>query len=130
MHHIPQDEQPLIFGAHGLKLGVIPPDRTIREIWDTTAELRFTRDRTADALWGYCRTCYYADVCRAGCTWTAHVLFGKAGNNPYCHHRALEMKRMGKRERVVRVEEAPGLPFDHARWELIEERDPTLEAES
>ncbi|MBN9160059.1 MAG: hypothetical protein J0I07_03765 [Myxococcales bacterium] len=51
-------------------------------------------------LWGYCATCYYADECKAGCTWTADVLFGKPGNNRYCHHRALELKKCGLRERV------------------------------
>ena len=42
--------------------------------------------------------------CLGGCTWTTHVLFGKPGNNPFCHHRALELLREGKRERIVRVE--------------------------
>jgi hypothetical protein len=31
------------------------------------------------------------------------------------------MKTHGKRERLVRVEEAPGEPFDHGRFELVEE---------
>lgn len=99
-------------------------DHSLRDIWERTEPLRYTRDRTVDDLWGYCRTCYYADVCRAGCTWTSYVLFGKAGNNPYCHHRALERQREGKRERVVRVDEAPGLPFDYGRFELVLEDDP------
>ena len=60
-------------------------------------------------------------TCRAGCTWTSDVLFGKPGNNPYCHHRALEMQRAGKRERLVQVERAPGAPFDHGRFELVVE---------
>jgi radical SAM protein with 4Fe4S-binding SPASM domain len=96
-------------------------DRSVRAIWDETSELRFTRDRTVDALWGYCRSCYYADVCRGGYTWTAHVLFGRAGNNPYCHHRALEMKARGLRERLVRVANAPGDPFDYGSFELVTE---------
>ena len=66
-------------------------DASLRDIWERSAPLRFMRDRTVDDLWGYCRTCYYADVCRAGCTWTGFSLFGKPGNNPLCHHRALEM---------------------------------------
>jgi radical SAM protein with 4Fe4S-binding SPASM domain len=93
----------------------------LSEIWQRASALRYTRDRTAADLWGFCATCYYADVCRAGCTWTGDSLFGRPGNNPYCHHRALEMKRDGKRERLVRVEEAPGLPFDHGRFELVVE---------
>lgn len=96
-------------------------ETSLRDLWERSSALRYTRDRTAKDLWGYCATCYYADVCRAGCTWTGDSLFGRPGNNPYCHHRALEMKKHGKRERLVRVEEAPGQPFDHGRFELIVE---------
>ena len=67
-------------------------EHRLQTIWERSAPLRYTRDRTIDDLWGFCRTCYYADTCRAGCTWTSFVLFGKAGNNPYCHHRALELE--------------------------------------
>jgi radical SAM protein with 4Fe4S-binding SPASM domain len=94
-------------------------DLTLADIWRKTPELSFTRTRTIDDLWGFCRTCYYADVCRAGCTWTTHVLFGKPGNNPYCHHRALELADQGLRERIQQVEPAPGKPFDHGRFELV-----------
>jgi radical SAM protein with 4Fe4S-binding SPASM domain len=94
-------------------------EHTLKDIWERASALRYTRDRTVDDLWGFCRTCYYADECRAGCTWTADVLFGRPGNNPYCHHRALELARHGKRERVVQVENAPGRPFDNGRFELV-----------
>jgi radical SAM protein with 4Fe4S-binding SPASM domain len=96
-------------------------DASLRDIWERAAPLRYTRDRTVEDLWGFCRTCYYADECRAGCTWTSFVLFGKAGNNPYCHHRALEHQRNGLRERVIKVGDAPGLPFDHGLFELAVE---------
>jgi radical SAM protein with 4Fe4S-binding SPASM domain len=99
-------------------------DQPIAAIWKRAAALRYTRDRTVADLWGYCATCYYADTCRAGCTWTTDVLFGRPGNNPYCHHRALEMQKVGKRERLVRVEAPPGEPFDHGRFELVVEDDP------
>ena len=45
----------------------------------------------------------------------------KAGNNPLCHHRALEMRRQGKRERLVQVARAPGVPFDNGRFEIVVE---------
>jgi radical SAM protein with 4Fe4S-binding SPASM domain len=96
-------------------------DASLKDIWERAAALRYMRDRTVDDLWGYCRSCYYADVCRAGCTWTAFSLFGKAGNNPLCHHRVLEMRKQGKRERLVCVEAAPGVPFDNGRFEIIVE---------
>ena len=94
-------------------------DLTARQIWKTSPEMAFTRNRSVDDLWGFCRSCYYADVCRAGCTWTTHTLFGRPGNNPYCHHRALELAGRGLRERIVRVEAPPGLPFDHGKFELV-----------
>jgi radical SAM protein with 4Fe4S-binding SPASM domain len=93
----------------------------LAEIWATAPEITFTRDRTIEDLWGYCRTCYYADVCRGGCSWTTHSLFGKPGNNPYCHYRTLQLAKEGKRERVVKVADAPGRPFDCGRFELVVE---------
>jgi radical SAM protein with 4Fe4S-binding SPASM domain len=101
-------------------------DHSLKDIWERGGPLRYTRDRTVEDLWGYCRTCYYADECRAGCTWTGFVLFGKPGNNPYCHHRALEHQREGKRERVVKLEDAPGLPFDHGKFDVIVEPIPAV----
>ena len=97
-------------------------DLSLEDIWRTNPEVGFTRTRTTNDLWGFCRDCYYADVCRGGCTWTAHVLFGRAGNNPYCHHRTLELAQRGLRERIVRVTPAPGRPFDHGRFELVLEK--------
>ncbi len=96
-------------------------DFSLREIWEQTAPLRFTRDRSTDELWGFCKSCYYAEDCMAGCSWTAHVLLGRRGNNPYCHHRTLELLKLGKRERITQVERAPGHPFDYGRFELVEE---------
>jgi radical SAM protein with 4Fe4S-binding SPASM domain len=83
-------------------------------------ELRALRERTRDDLWGHCATCYYADVCK-GCSWTAHSLLGRPGNNPYCIHRATQLAKQGRRERVVQVAAAPGAPFDHGRFEIVEE---------
>lgn len=99
-------------------------EHKLRDIWDRATPMRYTRDRTVDDLWGYCRTCYYADDCLAGCTWTAESLLGKPGNNPWCHHRALEHQRAGKRERIVLAESAPGLPFDQGRFDLVVEPNP------
>ena len=96
-------------------------EASLRDLWERGPTMRYTRDRTVRDLWGFCGSCYYADTCRAGCTWTGFVLFGRPGNNPYCHHRALEMQRFGKRERVVPVEAAPGRPFDHGQFDIVVE---------
>lgn len=105
-------------------------DHSLKDIWERSKPLRFTRDRTVEDLFGFCRDCYYNDACRAGCSWTTHVLFGKPGNNPFCHHRALELLREGKRERIVKVAEAAGQPFDHGRFEIVVEDWPADEIDA
>lgn len=94
-------------------------DLTLEEIWRNTPELNFNLTRAGEELWGYCKGCYYADSCRGGCTWLSHSLFGRPGNNPYCHHRTLELNARGLRERVVPAAPAPGLSFDHGRFDLL-----------
>ena len=73
----------------------------------TRPSSRFTRERTVDDLWGFCRTCAFADICLGGCTFTAHALFGRPGNNPYCHFRARIARERGLRERLVPREPRP-----------------------
>lgn len=94
----------------------------VREIWERSQELTFNRVDRASELWGFCGTCYYGSVCKGGCSWTAHVFFGKRGNNPYCHHRALTMRERGLAERLVMVSSGDGRPFDHGLWEIVVER--------
>jgi radical SAM protein with 4Fe4S-binding SPASM domain len=101
----------------------------LRDIWERAEPLRFTRGDRRPELWGYCAGCYYADDCLAGCSWTAHSLFGRRGNNPLCHHRALELLRRGQRERLERFEAPSGEPFDHGRFEVVEESWPVGELE-
>jgi radical SAM protein with 4Fe4S-binding SPASM domain len=103
-------------------------DRALEEIWATSAPVRFTRDRTAGELWGHCATCYYADECRAGCSWTSHVTLGRRGNNPFCYHRVTQLRRKGVRERLVKVEAAPQQPYDFGRFEIVEEPIPAEES--
>jgi radical SAM protein with 4Fe4S-binding SPASM domain len=102
-------------------------DDALRDVWERAEPLRFTRDPRGAELWGYCKGCYYADDCLGGCSWTAHSLLGRRGNNPFCHHRALDLLRRGRRERVVLVEAAEGTPFDHGRFDVIEEEWPAAE---
>lgn len=96
-------------------------DRTLREIWDGSKELAFTRARTVDDLWGFCRTCPFAETCLGGCSFTAHSVLGRPGNNPYCHFRASTLAREGKRERLVPARAAPGRPFDNGLFEIVVE---------
>jgi radical SAM protein with 4Fe4S-binding SPASM domain len=94
----------------------------LTEIWYGTQQLAFTRDGAgANGLWGFCGSCYYADVCKAGCTWMADAILQRAGNNPYCHHRAETLERQGLRETLRQVESAPGLSFDRGLFEIVVE---------
>ncbi|MGH1395038.1 MAG: nif11-class peptide radical SAM maturase 3 [Trichormus sp.] len=100
-------------------------DYSLRTIIEETEELRFNLDADTPKgtahLWGFCKTCEFAQLCRGGCSWTAHVFFDKRGNNPYCHHRALTQAKHGIRERVFLQRRADGQPFDNGEFGLIEE---------
>lgn len=101
----------------------------LAELWARAPELAHNRGRGTDCLWGLCADCYYAPVCLGGCTSVSEPLLGRPGNNPMCHHRALELDREGLRERLEPVRAAPGEPFDHGLFRLIREhKDPALRA--
>ena len=100
----------------------------LRTLWETHEKLSFRRQPIE--LWGFCAQCPFASVCQGGCNFTAHALFGRPGNNPYCHFRARQLHKQGLRERVVpreiggaeSSEESPqATPFDHRYFELIQE---------
>lgn len=78
-----------------------------------------SRIRTSDDVWGFCAECPFREPCRGGCSFTAHAILGRPGNNPYCHFRARDFARRGLRERLVRVSAPPGAPFDHGRFEIV-----------
>ncbi|MGC0152644.1 GDL motif peptide-associated radical SAM/SPASM maturase [Chromobacterium vaccinii] len=96
-------------------------DMKLEDIWRYSEGMHFGRLRSVDDLWGYCRGCYYNDVCRGGCTWTSHSLLGKPGNNPYCHYRALELHKRGLRERIVKLQDAGPASFAVGRFDLVTE---------
>ena len=97
----------------------------LKTIWDESPEMTYIRRRTLDDLWGYCRECYYAETCMSGCTAANEPLLGRPGNNPFCHHRSIEMDRMGQRERIEPWVPAKGVPFDNGLFKLIREwKDP------
>ena len=109
--------------------GMLGQDR-IQDVLDHAPQLTHLRERGVEDLWGFCRGCYYAETCKGGCSWMASTLFGRTGNNPYCIHRALDFEQRGLRERVVRVQAAPGEPFDFGRFEIrVEGLEPSSELE-
>ncbi|MCB9703138.1 MAG: radical SAM protein [Myxococcales bacterium] len=93
----------------------------LEAIWSRAPEIRYNGGRTLDDLWGYCRECYYAETCMAGCTAATEPLLGRPGNNPYCFHRAEELGRQGLRERIEQVAPSGGQGFDNGLFRLIRE---------
>ncbi|WP_404785943.1 nif11-class peptide radical SAM maturase 3 [Altericista sp. CCNU0014] len=100
-------------------------DQKLRYIVEETEQLRFNlgadTPKGTEHLWGFCKTCEFAELCRGGCSWTAHVFFDRRGNNPYCHHRALAQAEQGIRERLTVKRRAEGVPFDNGEFEILEE---------
>lgn len=94
-------------------------DMSLQDIWNHSHQIHFTRYRNAGELWGGCKDCYYRHSCMAGCSWTSHVLFGRRGNNPFCHYRALQLQKKGLKESIRKVKEAEGLPFDYGLYEVV-----------
>jgi radical SAM protein with 4Fe4S-binding SPASM domain len=101
----------------------------LRTLWERSREITYVRRRTVEELWGFCRTCYYAEVCMAGCTATSEPLLGRPGNNPFCHHRALELASQGLRERIELVSAAPPIPFANGLWQVVRESTDPVERE-
>lgn len=106
---------------------------TLDDIWWEAPELSFARTRAVEELWGRCRECYYADVCKGGCSWMAHTTFGRRGNNPFCYHRAEKLRAQGLRERLVPRRRAPRAPYDfggfdleEVPWDTPESEDPVM----
>jgi radical SAM protein with 4Fe4S-binding SPASM domain len=92
-----------------------PLDHIIGQVRENLHQLKTASSQGARL----CGSCYYATICRGGCTWTAHSLAGKPGDNPFCHFRVLKLLQYGYRERVVRVLEADKQPFSIGRFEVI-----------
>jgi Y-X(10)_GDL-associated radical SAM protein len=101
-------------------------DLDLEGIWKSSSSLHFNRERGTDEMWGLCKSCYYAPVCRGGCTWTSHSLLGRPGNNPYCFFRARGLARQGLRERIVKCKDAAPQPFAVGEFEILLE---TLDGE-
>lgn len=99
----------------------------LEALWTRAPEIRYISRRTIDDLWGYCRTCYYATTCMSGCTAATEPLLGRPGNNPFCHHRALDLASRGMRERIDKVAPSAGRGFDNGLFRVIcEHLDPEL----
>ncbi len=96
-------------------------ESTLPVLWKSSPVFERQRAFSREDLWGGCRDCYYAETCRGGCAFTAHAILGRPGNQPYCYHRAEELRKRGRREVLVPAKPPPGRPFDSGLFELREE---------
>jgi len=96
-------------------------EMSLEQIWENSEVIAFARNRDESELWGFCKTCYYAEVCRAGCSFTSHSTLGRRGNMPFCYYRASQLRGQGLRERLLHKTRAPGTPYDFGAFELAVE---------
>lgn len=71
-------------------------ERPFKEIWADESKFAYNTDWHEDKLTGFCATCPYRRVCRAGCTSLAVSVTGSIYENPYCLHR---VEMLAKAER-------------------------------
>lgn len=83
----------------------------IASTWRNHPRVGSLRHSMLEGLWGFCKTCYYREACLGGCTCSAHAVYGRRGNNSYCQHRVLELKRQGLRERLEIVAPVDKNPY-------------------
>lgn len=96
-------------------------EASLLDTWREDPHVGALRGSRRAGLFGFCATCYFADVCRGGCTCSAHAVHGRRGDNPYCHHRVLELMRQGLRERIERISGSDGSPYRAGAHRVIVE---------
>ena len=97
-------------------------DASLEDIWERASRCASRATARLRDLWGYCRTCYYAEECMSGCTWTSFVTFGKAGQQPVLPPpRARAGSARASASASCASQAAPGEPFDHGRFEIVVE---------
>ena len=64
-------------------------EKSLREIWEDDESFAFNRKFEPSMLEGFCATCRYGDICRAGCRFQAFSSSGSMFDNPYCYYRQL-----------------------------------------
>ncbi len=57
-------------------------DRSLVDIWNDPESFKYNRQFDCSMLTGYCKSCIYAAVCKAGCVRSASIEGGRC--NPYC----------------------------------------------
>lgn len=75
-------------------------ETSLKEIWNRPGAFAYNREFTTEQLEGFCGDCRYNDICRGGCTCSAHFATGSRFDNPFCVYRAIEMRKQGVAEKI------------------------------
>ncbi|MFH1811293.1 MAG: radical SAM protein [Pseudomonadota bacterium] len=89
---------------------------SLADIWCRPGAFAFNREFTTEQLGGFCAECRYNDICRGGCTCSAHFASGNKFDNPFCVYRVNELKKRGIVEKIgterdIDVEKLPIQPI-------------------
>jgi radical SAM protein with 4Fe4S-binding SPASM domain len=69
----------------------------LADIWLRPGAFAYNREFHPRRLGGFCRTCPYGEICRAGCHWTALAQGGTLLENRFCYYRvSVEAERARK----------------------------------
>lgn len=77
----------------------------LADIWLRPGAFAYNRAFHPRQLTGFCRTCPYGEICRAGCHWTALAQGGTLRENRFCYYRVsveAQRARRGPRRWFVR----------------------------
>jgi MoaA/NifB/PqqE/SkfB family radical SAM enzyme len=81
-------------------------------------------------LWGYCAECYYASICKGGCTSVSEPLLGRPGNNPCATTARSRWIAWACASASSGSDPPTGEPFDNSLFRVIREhKDPALRAQ-
>jgi len=70
---------------------------SLADIWSRPGGFAYNRGFHPRQLTGFCRTCPYGEICRAGCHWTALAQGGTLTENRFCYYRvSVETSRARK----------------------------------
>jgi radical SAM protein with 4Fe4S-binding SPASM domain len=72
----------------------------LADLWFRPGAFAYNRSFHPRQLTGFCRTCPYGEICRAGCHWTALAHGGTLRENRFCYYRvSVEAERARSRRR-------------------------------
>ena len=76
-------------------------------------------------LKGFCSTCPFSPVCKAGCPWASTSIHGERGDNPYCMFRSIVNNANGTAEYMKCLDVGTLSPFSRGSYSVYNSNDST-----